>query len=248
MSYDTLLAPQLYGLSTFFGTLLHQLPFVIPHDEDSLLDFLRYYRQQKKNNTLQQVRLADPDWGSDPAPLRQVLRELNPRCREILRGGRRYLERYYLFKSKELDFTLDVHRFLASDDPCMLHCHPWEWAVSIILSGTCTEHMLFNQSSHTIVCLPKQPGTVSLLTENTYHRIEIPPNEEVWTLFMHPVRRCGGFSFLQQSRTERAFLDGHSMPVSRLMPMDEGNGAYTQNNFRYTSPSTREVWQKNSEL
>lgn len=52
--------------------------------------------------------------------------------REIIRNGKPYLSRYYVWRSKGL--TVLIHRFWASD-PDDFHDHPWSW-VSKILRGT----------------------------------------------------------------------------------------------------------------
>jgi len=98
-----------------------------------------------------------------------------------------YLERYYLFLKdrKHFPFNIFLHRFLKGD-PDDLHDHPWPYATLILKGGyweTTPEGRFWRGPGHFRTC-----------GANTYHRVELEPNVECWTLFMPgPQKREWGF-------------------------------------------------------
>jgi hypothetical protein len=89
----------------------------------------------------------------------------NRPLRVIDEDGRRYLERYFLFRV--FGVRCYLHRFVGDDPGRGLHDHPWPWALSIILAGWYREH--------------RRSGTrnvrwLNWLTGDTFHRVTLPRN------------------------------------------------------------------------
>ena len=109
-----------------------------------------------------------------------------------------YLERYYLFL-KERDrfpFNVFLHKFLKGD-PDDLHDHPWPYA-TLILKGGYYEwipgHVDNNGVWNCEVRKWRGPGHFRTCSANSFHRIELKPGVECWTLFMPgPQQRDWGF-------------------------------------------------------
>jgi hypothetical protein len=100
-----------------------------------------------------------------------------------------YLERYYIFLKdrKWFPFNVFVHKFLKSD-PDDLHDHPWPY-MTIILKGGYWEYTRAN-----VVPTWKGAGQIRFGHSTDYHRIELEPDVECWTLFVPgPKMRDWGF-------------------------------------------------------
>jgi hypothetical protein len=117
------------------------------------------------------------------------------RCRVICGQNQEpYLERYHLMR---LPFGIQVylHRFVDSDPGRALHNHPWRSALSLVLSGQYAETRLGNSAQN--YCLQKRiirAGSLNLIGGDTYHRINLKPGEQAWTLFIHSAsHRSWGF-------------------------------------------------------
>jgi len=109
-----------------------------------------------------------------------------------------YLIRYYLFLKdrKKFPFNIFLHQFLRSD-PDDLHDHPWPYA-TLILKGGYWEWIpkykvsyhnseLGTQFTDEIIGETKVwrgPGHFRICKAESYHRIEIEPGVDCWTLFM----------------------------------------------------------------
>lgn len=98
-----------------------------------------------------------------------------------------YLERYYLFLKdrKYFPFNIFLHKFLKGD-PDDLHDHPWPYATLILKGGywETTPKGTFWRG----------PGHFRFCSANSFHRIELEPGVECWTLFMPgPQQREWGF-------------------------------------------------------
>lgn len=109
-----------------------------------------------------------------------------------------YLERYYLFLKdrKKFPFNVFLHKFLRSD-PDDLHDHPWPYA-TLILKGGYWEWIPEYNTIHDIIIGEKKvwrgPGHFRICKATSYHRIEIEPGVDCWTLFMPgPQKRDWGF-------------------------------------------------------
>ncbi|MDJ0880013.1 MAG: hypothetical protein QNJ56_00060 [Gammaproteobacteria bacterium] len=117
------------------------------------------------------------------------------RCR-VIRGQNHepYLERYHLLR---LPFGIQVylHRFVASDPGRALHNHPWHSALSLVLSGQYTETRLGNrQQNYNLHKRLIRAGSLNFIGGSIYHRINLQPGEQAWTLFIHTAsQRSWGF-------------------------------------------------------
>ena len=88
-----------------------------------------------------------------------------------------YLERYYLFLKdrKKFPFNIFLHKFLKGD-PDDLHDHPWNYATLILRGGyweTTPRGRFWRRAGHFRTC-----------SANSFHRIELEPGVDCWTLFM----------------------------------------------------------------
>lgn len=108
-----------------------------------------------------------------------------------------YLERYYIFlkERKWFPFNVFIHKFLKSD-PDDVHDHPWPYA-TLILKGGYWEHIpMFNSDGIKFAeyTVWRGPGSFRTCSANSYHRIELDPEVECWTMFMPgPHKREWGF-------------------------------------------------------
>ena len=108
-----------------------------------------------------------------------------------------YLVRYYLFLKdrKKFPFNIFLHQFLRSD-PDDLHDHPWPYA-TFILKGGYWEWVPKKLSDGTIFGeerVWRGAGHFRTSSAESYHRIEVEPGVDCWTLFMPgPQKREWGF-------------------------------------------------------
>jgi hypothetical protein len=108
-----------------------------------------------------------------------------------------YLERYYLFLKDRTWFPFNVflHRFLKSD-PDDVHDHPWPYATIILKGGYYEWTPIFDGEGKKLTekCTWRGPGHFRTCSATSYHRIELDPSIECWTLFMPgPQQREWGF-------------------------------------------------------
>lgn len=108
-----------------------------------------------------------------------------------------YLERYYVFLKdrKHFPFNVFLHKFLKSD-PDDVHDHPWPYATLILKGGYYEWIPQFNSKNEKIGELQvwRRPGHFRVCGATSYHRIELDPSVECWTLFMPgPQTRDWGF-------------------------------------------------------
>ena len=108
-----------------------------------------------------------------------------------------YLERYYVFlrDRKWFPFNIFVHKFLKSDTEDV-HDHPWPYATLILKGGYYEWVPQFDSTGNKIAEIAhwRKPGHFRICSANSFHRIEIDPNVETWTLFMPgPQKREWGF-------------------------------------------------------
>lgn len=103
---------------------------------------------------------------------------------------RRWWQRAILAVTRRLP-NLYVHCFLRSDDDRALHDHP-SAAISLILCGYYTEHTIAAGGIHHRRVY--RAGDLRWFPVRHTHRIEVAPNEQVWTLFLFfPKVRDWGF-------------------------------------------------------
>lgn len=108
-----------------------------------------------------------------------------------------YLERYYLFLKDRTWFPFNVflHKFLKSD-PDDVHDHPWPYATLILRGGYWEWIPQFNSKGEKIgeISTWRGAGSFRMCGASSYHRIELDPEVECWTLFMPgPKQREWGF-------------------------------------------------------
>lgn len=105
---------------------------------------------------------------------------------------RPYLERYYLFlKDRDsFPFNIFLHRFLCSD-PDDVHDHPWPYATLILKGGYWEWIPQFNSRGEKVGEIAKwrAPGSFRWARANSYHRIELDPEVDCWTLFMPGIKQ-----------------------------------------------------------
>lgn len=108
-----------------------------------------------------------------------------------------YLERYYVFlrDRKWFPFNVFIHKFLKSD-PDDMHDHPWPYATLILKGGYYEWVPVFDENKKQIgeIVEWRGPGHFRTSGAESYHRIQLDPNVECWTLFMPgPQKREWGF-------------------------------------------------------
>lgn len=108
-----------------------------------------------------------------------------------------YLERYYVFlrDRKYFPFNIFIHKFLKSD-PDHVHDHPWAYATLILRGGYYEWVAKVNPAGEKIdeVRVWRGPGHFRICSASSYHRIELCPGIECWTMFMPgPQKRDWGF-------------------------------------------------------
>ena len=105
-----------------------------------------------------------------------------------------YLERYYIFLKDRswFPFNVFVHKFLKSD-PDDLHDHPWPY-MTIILRGGYWEY-----TRHSATPQWKGAGQVRFGHSTDYHRIELEPGIDCWTMFF-PGPQLREWGFLKGNR------------------------------------------------
>jgi len=108
-----------------------------------------------------------------------------------------YLERYYIFLKDRtwFPFNVFVHKFLKSD-PDDVHDHPWPYATLILKGGYYEWTPVFDSNGKKIAetCTWRGAGSFRTSAATSYHRIELDPEVETWTMFMPgPKQREWGF-------------------------------------------------------
>ncbi len=117
------------------------------------------------------------------------------RCR-IINGPdeKPYLERYHLLRLP-FGYRVYLHRFVASDPGRGLHNHPWNHAISWVISGSYEEiRMRGPREDHRLQSRRLGAGSFNLIGGRVFHRINIKPQSECWSLFIHgPTAKDWGF-------------------------------------------------------
>jgi hypothetical protein len=117
-----------------------------------------------------------------------------------------YLERYYLFLKDRtwFPFNMFLHKFLKSD-PDDVHDHPWPYATLILKGGYWEWIPQFNAEGKRLgeIAHWRRPGHFRTSSATSFHRIELDPTVECWTLFMPgPHKREWGFLVAKQGRQQ----------------------------------------------
>jgi hypothetical protein len=107
-------------------------------------------------------------------------------------NGEPYLERYYVFlrDRERFPFNVFVHKFLKSD-PDDVHDHPWPYATLILKGGYWEWTPQFDSEGRKTGEIAKWcgPGSFRRATAHTFHRVELDPEVECWTLFMPGIKQ-----------------------------------------------------------
>ncbi len=131
-----------------------------------------------------------------------------------------YLERYYLLLKdrQKFPFNIFLHQFLKSD-PDDVHDHPWPYATLIIKGGYYEWVPQFNDQREKIneVRHWRGVGHFRLRRATSYHRIELDPAVECWTLFMPgPRRKDWGFLVNNQWIQHEHYLAERSQRLNKI--------------------------------
>lgn len=135
------------------------------------------------------------------------------RCR-VIHGpkGEPYLERYHLLRLP-FGIHLYLHRFVASDPGRALHNHPWRYALSLLLTGCYEETRLgTGRDRNRLVKRDISAGSINLISGRIYHRINLPPGQHAWSLFMHTASEKS-WGFLDTAQRQFSYTD-HNLIVS----------------------------------
>ncbi len=117
------------------------------------------------------------------------------KLRTITREDRKpYLLRHYI--QRHLDDHpwvpgLYLHCFVSSDDPHILHNHPFKWSLSLILTGGYEEERMeeewigspYSQPHVTVRRRKVRPFTLNFIRANDFHRVDLAKTK-AWTLFL----------------------------------------------------------------
>jgi hypothetical protein len=137
------------------------------------------------------------------------------RCR-VINGpdAQPYLERYHLLRLP-CGYRVYLHRFVASDPGRGLHNHPWRHAMSLLLCGSYQEtRMLGADSDNALQRRRLRPGQLNYISGEVYHRINIEPGTECWSLFLHaPKTRDWGFIRRHQYQDHNEVVTQASNPL-----------------------------------
>lgn len=137
------------------------------------------------------------------------------RCRVINGPDQQpYLERYHLLRLP-FGYQAYLHRFVASDPGRGLHNHPWKHALSLVLSGSYKEtRMLDARANNALHSRWLRPGRFNFISGDIFHRVNIPANNECWSLFIH-APKAKGWGFLQQQK----YLDHNDIVAQDSNPL-----------------------------
>lgn len=117
----------------------------------------------------------------------RAIRALGLKYKVIDTGGDPYLLRVYLLRVwRERLPGVFLHCFLRGDYDRELHNHPWDWALSVILSGGYAEERLVDGSR--VSRRARLPLTLNLIRANDFHRVELF-DRHCWSLFIAGPRR-----------------------------------------------------------
>ncbi len=119
--------------------------------------------------------------------------------------GEPYLERYYLFGA--LGWHAYLHRFVDSDPDRGLHDHPWDRALSLVLTGGYDEIRSPDGDAARAQTRRLGPGRLNRLRGSDFHRVVLRAGRPAWTLFLHGPR-VKGWGFAQNGAYRPMARDG----------------------------------------
>lgn len=120
-------------------------------------------------------------------------------ARLISDNGVDYMIRFYLFTVFGRRFY--IHMFLASDPDRGIHNHPWRKAWSFIMLGWYFEELRGPSHQTGMVSKGRRVRKVrwfNSLTADSCHRVILPSDEPVWTLFVHTVGDVQEWGFFER--------------------------------------------------
>jgi len=149
--------------------------------------------------------------------LNRLLYKLSAYCRcRVIDGPDKtpYLERYHLLRLP-FGYQVYLHRFVASDPGRGLHNHPWKHALSLLLCGGYEEtRMLDAQSDNVLRRRWVRAGRLNFISGSVFHRINLSPGSECWSLFIHaPRAKSWGFIQQREYRDHNEVLGQSSNPL-----------------------------------
>ena len=116
--------------------------------------------------------------------------------------GELYLTRYYVFLKERAKFPFNIflHHFHKSDEE-VLHDHPWSYFTIILRGGYWEWVPQFNAQGQRTGEIAKwrAPGHFRWCSARSFHRIELDPAVDCWTLFMPGVKQRE-WGFLSKGR------------------------------------------------
>ncbi len=141
------------------------------------------------------------------------------RCR-VIRGENNepYLERYHLLRLP-LGVHIYLHRFVASDPGRALHNHPWRAALSLVLSGEYEETRL-GDAKHNYALSKRRVGAghLNFISGRIYHRINLSPGQQAWSLFIHTASHRS-WGFLDTSSRRFSYTDHNRLLGGESNPL-----------------------------
>jgi len=125
-----------------------------------------------------------------------------------------FLYRYHLFSFTNDGPGMCIHRFVKSDPERGYHDHPWSKSISFILCGKYDERILNKNDPNSYKTFTRNRWTFNYLDGvNTFHRVMIEEEKDVWTLF----------AFGKRSKTwGMVSLDGQYNPMSKVVSDQDG--------------------------
>jgi len=93
-----------------------------------------------------------------------------------------FLYRYHLFALTNDGPGLCIHHFVKSDPDLGYHDHPWSRAISFILAGK-YEERIYCPNLGEYNTFTRNRWTFNYLNGNSFHRVMLPNDNDVWTIF-----------------------------------------------------------------
>jgi hypothetical protein len=151
----------------------------------------------------------------------QILYKVSAYCRcRVINGPdeQPYLERYHLMRLP-FGYRVYLHRFVDSDPGRGLHNHPWKHAVSLLLCGSYREtRMLRADSDNALQQRELRPGRLNFISGDVFHRINLAPGSECWSLFVH-APKASDWGFLQQPNYQGGYQDHNEVVTQASNPL-----------------------------
>ena len=92
-------------------------------------------------------------------------------------------------------YTWLLHRFGQDDDPDV-HCHPWTWGLSFILSGGYIEER-YDAATNTYTTRVLKAPAINFLRHGDFHRVTLIGGQPCWTLFLTG-KRVSSWGFIDR--------------------------------------------------